>query len=102
MADMVANGQLTQADIAQATGIHQSQISRILAGKTVRATGHVQTLREFAGGLSRPKKEQSPAARRLTETVLSVWDGSTAHARSLQDLLLAIGSVQRHYRDRRD
>ena len=51
LADRVLSGELSQIQVAEATGVHQSQVSRILAGEARRASKNVLRLCKFAEGL---------------------------------------------------
>lgn len=48
LASRMAKREVTQQAIAAATGIHQSQISRILAGKSKRKSSNVERLCRYA------------------------------------------------------
>lgn len=48
LAKAVAAKEITQTSISRATGIHQSQVSRILSGDVKRASKNVQLLCKFS------------------------------------------------------
>ena len=48
----IATKQITQSQLAAVTGVHQSQISRILAGHASRESGNLKTLCKYAESLS--------------------------------------------------
>lgn len=89
LAKAVEEGALTQEQISRATGVHQSQVSRILAGKAKRSSPNVLRLeRFFAAHSGRPK----PPNERLAGAFSAVWDGSLEH----EEALLALAaSLQR-------
>jgi transcriptional regulator with XRE-family HTH domain len=98
----VVSGSVTQQHIAEATGVHQSQISRILSGQVVRDSPNVARLCEFAETL-KPQRLPAPfAGKELTDTVLRIWDGTPGHAAALRKLLEAVGETQRTYEDARE
>lgn len=90
---------LSQLEIAAASGVHQSQISRILAGKMKRESANVRKLCKYAISL-----RQGAGARTLAgpetrvaidQAVTRLWDGSSDHASALVELLEAVERVQR-------
>lgn len=88
-------GTLTQNQIEKATGVHQSQVSRILAGQTRRFSRNVEKLCKYAETLAAGDKPRSSGdAEDLQNEILRIWNGSAAHARALQDVLSAIDSLQ--------
>jgi transcriptional regulator with XRE-family HTH domain len=86
---------ITQAQIAQAVGASQSQVSRILAG---RGTRHSRLLEEvclyverFSVGVT------ADAVRDNTELVAAIqeaWDGSAAHARALSTVIRSLAVLR--------
>lgn len=96
LGDQTRGGSVTQIEIQQATGVHQSQVSRILSGKSKRVSRSVEKLCKYAETLIKPdKKSDSADARALQRSILKIWDGSEAHARSLQELLVAVENLRR-------
>jgi transcriptional regulator with XRE-family HTH domain len=90
---------VSQLDIAAASGVHQSQISRILAGKARRESANVRklckyatSLRQGVGALTVAGPESKVA---IDQAVMRVWDGSSGHASALVELLEAVDRVQR-------
>lgn len=95
LAALVGARQITQATIASATGIHQSQISRILSGQIRRSSKNVHILCKYAISLRREARYgDGRAAEALSATVLRVWDGTQHHADALLELLEALRFVQ--------
>lgn len=91
----VASGHVTQLEVSRKTGVHQSQISRILAGQVVRSSRNFERLCEFAATLpERPGGPQRTQESELTNALLRVWDGTPAHAAALRRLLEAVGEAQ--------
>ena len=78
---------MTQMDVAKATGIHQSQVSRMMRGDFKRvAARNLTTLCRYAGVSLSDRRSTSPL---LTRTVQAVWDGSPDHEKALVKLLRA-------------
>jgi len=90
---------LSQPEIAAASGVHQSQISRILAGKARRESANVRKLCRYATSLRQAagaRKLVGPETRiAIDRAVMRLWDGSSEHAGALVDLLEAVERVQR-------
>lgn len=90
---------LSQIEIATASGVHQSQISRILAGKARRASANVRKLCKYATSLRQGASAQTLAGPdskvAIDHAVMRVWDGSSEHASALVELLEAVDRVQR-------
>lgn len=98
---------LHQLQIQAATGVHQSQISRILAGDFKFVTPKVEALCKFAGVNYAKNRSVSPRGDVLPTagpdrphtTVLRafevVWDGSPRHADAIGDLIRAAGPLLR-------
>jgi transcriptional regulator with XRE-family HTH domain len=89
LADRVLSGQLSQRKVAEATGVHQSQVSRILAGEARRASKNVLRLCKFAEGLQ-PYAGRATVDRKVTEmlaTYLGCPPGEEAAVAELVDAL---------------
>lgn len=96
LADLVRRGQITQVQIQAVTGVHQSQISRILRGQVRRTSANVDALCKYAktrhGGRA---GSRSPAGlQRLHAVASRLWNGTPDHAQALADAMEAIGRVQ--------
>lgn len=77
---------LTQVAIAEALGIEQSQVSRMLAGKMRRRTPAFDRLCHYLRVPSTRKKPLQIAPE-LYEAVMATWDGSTSHAVALATVI---------------
>ncbi len=90
---------LSQLEIAYACGVHQSQISRILSGKARRESANVRKLCNYANSLRQRTGALTPAVTESTvainQALMRVWDGTSAHACALVELLEAVDRVQR-------
>lgn len=84
-----------QAQIAEAVGASQSQISRILSGQRLRPSRLAEEICLFVerveGGVT------ADAVRRndeLIEAVRTAWDGSAAHARALAMVIRSLAAFR--------
>jgi transcriptional regulator with XRE-family HTH domain len=87
---LVTSRQVSQTDVSLATGVDQSQISRILAGQVRRVSGNVIELCKFANNFDvSPDRDPSESAV-LMSALRSVWDGTPAHAEAIASVLLSL------------
>jgi transcriptional regulator with XRE-family HTH domain len=89
----VRTRQVTQTQIATETGVHQSQVSRILSGNVRRGSPNARRLCRYAEGIAGMTPSGS-LEDSLALAVHSIWDGSAAHAEAITDLLGALGRAQ--------
>lgn len=83
---------LTQTEIARETGIHQSQVSRIMNGDFTRVTAKsVRRLCEFAH--IRTEADDLSLTSTLQNTLRGIWDGSKAQERAIVNLLRAASGL---------
>lgn len=102
LAIRLRKGICTQQEIQAATGVHQSQVSRILAGQAKRLSKNVELLCKYAEGLAKADRSStSKISEELCNKVLELWDGSAAHAQALDGVLDALGKLQHTVRRRR-
>jgi transcriptional regulator with XRE-family HTH domain len=95
LATLVRSRQIRQSTIALATGVHQSQVSRILSGRMRRSSKNVQILCKYANLYQQQERGNTvPSADALCEALLRVWDGTHAHAEALIKTMEAIQAVQ--------
>lgn len=92
----VASRDVTQQQIAKATGVDQSQVSRILAGQTKRASANVIRLCKFAYEIELPGGHDPSQSQSLMNALRLVWDGSSAHAEAIAQVLLSL----RHFKEK--
>ena len=99
LAALVGRRFVTQTEISAATGVSQSQISRILAGQFRRASKNVEAICNYANlRQERPKSNRARDQAALTAALLALWDGTSSHAQTLIDMLSAIGAAQQRTR----
>ena len=83
-------GLVSQSDISRATGVHQSQVSRILAGTSRRVSPNLLLLCKFANEMERFTNTNPASNHLLMDALRAVWDGSEAHAEAIAGLLLTL------------
>jgi transcriptional regulator with XRE-family HTH domain len=93
----VATGRETQSSIASATGVSQSQISRILKGAVRRPSANVLKLCKFseAMGAASRTAQQLTIDRSLMRALVAVGADTPAGASALKQLLLSIARLRR-------
>ncbi len=79
--------------IGDATGVHTSQVSRILAGKVKRVSPNVEKICKFAKVVQLQQGTRG-SEELLWKAVKDVWDGTNEHAMALANLLRAIDCYQ--------
>lgn len=85
---------LTQNAVAEASGLHQSQVCRILSGKFKRCSKNVLKLCKFAKiniSQARANPQENP---KLMEALSFAWDGTEDHAEAIARVLMAIGDLR--------
>lgn len=95
LAKKVESRDVSQSELSLATGVHQSQISRILSGNVERTSKNVQKLCNYANThFNADERDREGIEQALKQKLLDLWDGSEPHAGALQDLLSAIDQLQ--------
>lgn len=61
--DLIKSGLATQSEASRATGVHQSQISRILSGNLRRSSKNVQKLCKYAESVASPSPSRDSKAK---------------------------------------
>ena len=85
-------------ELAARTGIHQSQVSRLLRGQFRRVSPNVQRLLDYAARPARrlpPTRAQAQARESVIRAVLRNWDATPAGARVLVRLLRSVEELRR-------
>jgi transcriptional regulator with XRE-family HTH domain len=90
----VSARQVTQTQIARATGIDQSQISRILAGEARRASRHVLALCSFADRLDHDHGADPTRSSVLMDALRAVWDGTASDAEAIAGVILSLRKLK--------
>ena len=79
-------------DIAARTGIHQSQVSRLLRGQFRRLSPNVRKLLDYQPGAKRPAAAGKDAVIRAA---LRIWDETPEGAKALVRLLRSVEDLPR-------
>lgn len=95
LSDQIAEKKLTQQQIALATGVHQSQISRILAGKASRPSRNILKLCKYADALPRSPRAADGSAIEAA-TVLGKFIGGSESEQQAFATVLASLRAWRH------
>ena len=88
--------------VAANTGIHQSQVSRLLRGHFRRISANVRALLAYAAK-PRPRKAQPPAdaaKAAVIKAALRTWDATPEGAQALVRLLRSVQEIRRGVRSR--
>jgi transcriptional regulator with XRE-family HTH domain len=84
-----------QAEIAVDTGLSQSQISRIVTGKFKLCSKNVLNLCKYAEIKIVESDLEEKWSDKLTNALNFAWDGTEEHAKAINKILRAIGSIRR-------
>ncbi len=84
---------LTQIQLAEALGLQQSQVSRMLAGKITRRTAAFGALCDYLGAQT-TRAASKTLSPELQDAILSVWDGSPQHASSLATVIRSLAVLR--------
>ena len=86
---------ITQAQVADAVGASQSQVSRILGGRGLRQSRLLEEVclyvERFAGGVT---VEAVRGNEELVNAIKSTWDGSAAHAKALSTVIRSLAVLR--------
>lgn len=91
---------ITQVKFAEATGVDQSQLSRILSGRSTRISKSMRILMEYAGVNSEVASAQHRQIEwhpRLLIAVTAAWDGTDRGGNLLAKLIDAAAEFQREH-----
>lgn len=88
---------LNQVDIAKAVGVSQSQVSRVLSGRSLRRSKTFEKICIYAFeslGKAQGRNKSSAATNHdLVMALDSVWDGSDQHAKALAVVIHSLGGL---------
>ena len=89
-------GQVATVQAAAATGIHQSQVSRLFRGQFTRLSPNVRALLDYAAGGAKPPpaREVAPGKEAVIREALKTWDSTPQGARALVKLLRSVREVR--------
>ncbi|MGH8668347.1 MAG: hypothetical protein ACREUN_08150 [Burkholderiales bacterium] len=81
-------------DICARTGIHQSQVSRLLRGQFRRVSQNVRKLLEYKPGRAKARPP-SQAKEAVVRAALKTWDETPEGAQALVRLLRSVDAIRR-------
>lgn len=87
---------ITQMRLSVALGVSQSQISRVLSGKSSKRSKLLHRICRYA--LESAETVTPEAVRRndeLIESLAQIWDGTQEHAHALASVIRSLGALSR-------
>jgi transcriptional regulator with XRE-family HTH domain len=91
----VAHRRVTQTEISAATGVNQSQISRILAGPNKRLSENVQKLCDFADSLAEVVPPREKLDQEAFLLLAAMLEGSPKVKKGVVDVLRHMLALKR-------
>lgn len=87
---------ITQTQIAEAIKADQSQVSRVLSGKSKRASRVFNAVCNYVN-CTTPSIDHALVKQNdeLLGAIASVWDGSAQHASALSNVIRSLGELSR-------
>lgn len=90
LATHVASRNITQQAIALATGVHQSQISRILSGEVRRASKNVIKICKYAEALPRPQLSAENKREAAISELMSLIGRSSGEDAAFRQVVVSL------------
>ncbi|MFZ2987020.1 MAG: helix-turn-helix transcriptional regulator [Ideonella sp.] len=88
---MVAQAGITQMQIAKATRASQSQVSRVLSGRTSMTSKLAKSISAYALACSSPiPRERIASSNILMDALADTWDGTPHHAQALAAVIRSL------------
>ena len=88
---------ITQAEIAEALGASQSQVSRILSGRGLRRSRLFEEVCLYAERLDVGVTVEAVRENdELLDALRVTWDGSAAHAKALSTVIRSLTALRTH------
>ena len=81
---------VSQQELAIATGVHQSQISRMLSGKVKRVSKNLAKVSEYLDNFHGCYANKSEIPRVLKDAIQFFWDGTPGHADALARVIISL------------
>lgn len=81
---------LSQQELANATGVHQSQISRMLSGSAKRVSKNLVKVSEYLENLHISYANKSEIPLVLKDAIQFSWDGTPGHADALARVIISL------------
>lgn len=91
--ECIQSGLITQESVYLTTGVHQSQVSRILSGHTKRASKNVLKLCKYSDSLHNSHSTDAPIVPCIQKAINQVWDGSPEHAEAIAKVILSLNGM---------
>jgi hypothetical protein len=91
-------GRASTVQLAADSGIHQSQVSRLVRGKFYRLSRNVQRLLAYAerpGGRAAARQRSEAAKASVIRAALRTWDATPEGAQALVRLLRSVQDLRR-------
>lgn len=85
---------ITQQQIAKATGISQSQVSRILSGATRNQSKAYRRVCVYVERFERTNGPDPAKNSEIMDALRSTWDGTEPHAKLLARILKDLGELR--------
>lgn len=83
---------ITKAELARRSGVHPSQVGRLLAGEGERLSQNLLQICKILG--IDPYGEAADDKARISEAALSVWDGTHEGADAIVGLLQQLARIK--------
>ena len=93
LVEFFEKNEITQQQIAKATGVHQSQVSRILRGQFRSADGNVSKICKYAKVTASGTATKKSASTELLEELNQLLDGTTKREQAVIRLLKVIRNL---------
>lgn len=88
---LVVQAGITQVEIAQATKSSQSQVSRVLSGRTSMTSKLAKSISAYALAYSSPvPRERVASSDVLMDALADTWDGTPHHAEALAAVIRSL------------
>jgi hypothetical protein len=87
-------GRASTVEIAARTGIHQSQVSRLLRGQFRRVSPNVRKLLGYRPGEEKRRSDEQDR-RAVIQAALRTWDATPEGARALVKLLRSVEELRK-------
>lgn len=84
---------VSQQDLAQYSGVHQSQISRILSGRSKRVSRNMLKLNDYVENLHKRITVTSDIPAVLIDAIRVTWNGSLQQAEALAKVIVSMRNL---------
>lgn len=91
---LVEAHELLQSDLANAIGLSQGQVSRLLSGDFKKTGKTYERLCIYVSKIARQREQINPIENEeIMNAIASVWDGSPRQARYLAQIIRSLGPL---------